>query len=59
MNHSFLGAVVLVMRVFKAKTEMPIGGLNSSSSKTNHMKSIKVSNLEASGQAGSASKIKF
>ena len=36
------------------KTEMPIVGLNSSSSKTNRTSGIKVSNLEASGQAVSA-----
>ena len=38
---------------------MPIGGLNSSGSKTNRRRRIKVSNLEASGHAVSAPKNKL
>ena len=42
----------------KPKNEMPILGLNSSSSKTNGTMGIKLSNLEASGNALSALKNK-
>ena len=54
MNH--LEAISRVIRVSEPKSEMPIGGLNSSSSKTNRTKRIKISNLEASGHAVSALK---
>ena len=40
-----------MIRVFELKTEMPIVALNSSSSKTNRTREIKVSKLEASGHA--------
>ena len=53
------GAIGHVMRVSEPKTEMPIVGLNSSSSKTNRTSGIEVSNLEASGQAVSAPKNKL
>ena len=43
---------------FRAKKEMPIAALNSSSSKTNGTRGIKVLNLEASGHALSALKNK-
>ena len=49
-----LGAISLVIRVFEPKTETPIRGLNSSSSKTNRTRRLKVSNLEASGHAVSS-----
>ena len=51
-----LGAIGQVIRVSEPKTEMLIVDLNSSSSKTNSTKEIKLSNLEASGQAVSALK---
>ena len=54
-----LGAIGPVIRVSEQKTETPIGGLNSSSSKTNRTKEIKLSNLEASGYAVSALKNKL
>ena len=54
-----LGAIGHVIRVCEAKTETPIGGLNSSSSKTNRIGEIKVSNLKASGHAVSALKNKL
>ena len=44
---------------FQLKTAMPIGNLNSSSSKTNRMIAIKVSSLEANGHAVSAPKVKL
>ena len=47
---NFLGAIDHVIRVSLPKTEIPIGGLNSSSSKTKRTSEIKLSNLEASGQ---------
>ena len=53
-----LGAIGHVIRVSEPKTEMPIGGLNTSS-KTNRTRGINVSNLEASGQAVSAPKTKL
>ena len=53
-----LGAIGHVIRVFEPKTEMPIVDLNSSSSKTNRTRGIKVSNLEASGQVVPAPKSK-
>ena len=40
-----------MIRFFEPKTEIPILGLISSSSKTNRTSGIKVSKLEASGQA--------
>ena len=46
-----LGAIGHVIWVSEPKTEAPIVGLNSSSSKTNHTRGIKVLNLEASGHA--------
>ena len=46
-----LGAIGHVIWVSEPKTEVPIVGLNSSSSKTNHTRGIKVLNLEASGHA--------
>ena len=52
-----LEAIGHVIRVFKPKTEMPIGGLNSSGWKTNRLRSIKVLNLKASGHELLASKI--
>ena len=54
-----LGAIGHVIWVFDPKTELLIVGLNSSSSKTNCTIGIKVSNLEASGQAVSALKNKL
>ena len=54
-----LGAIGPVIRVSEPKTEMPIVALNSSSSKTNRTRGIKVSNIEASGQALSAPKNKI
>ena len=53
-----LGAIGHAIRVSESKTEMSILGLNSSSSKTNRTRGIKVSNLEASGHALSALKNK-
>ena len=53
-----LGAVELVIWVSEPKTEMPIGGLSSSNSKSNRRRRIKVSNLEAPGRAISAPKNK-
>ena len=47
-----------VIRVSEPKSEMPIVALNSSSSKTNGTRRIKLSNLEASGHALSALKNK-
>ena len=44
---------------FQSKTEMPLEGLNSSSSKTNRISAIKVSNLEVTGHAVLAPKIKL
>ena len=52
-----LGAIGHVIRVSELKNEMPIVGLNSSSSKTNGTWRIKLSNLEASGHACQISKI--
>ena len=46
-------------RISEPKTDIPIEGLNSSSSKTNRRRRIKVSNLEASGHAVSAPEIKL
>ena len=54
-----LGAIGHVIQVSERKNEMPILGLNSSSSKTNGTRRIKVSNLEASGHALSALKNKL
>ena len=54
-----LGGIGHVKRVSKPKTEMPIGSLNSSSSKTNRSSGRKVSILEAFGQAVSAPKKKL
>ena len=51
-----LGAIDYGIRVSEPKNEMPNVGLNSSSSKTNGTKRIKLSNLEASGHAISALK---
>ena len=51
-----LEAIGHVIRVSEPKPEMPVGGLNSSGSKTNRTRRIKVSNLEASGHAVSAPK---
>ena len=48
-----------MIRVSEPKKEMPIGGLNNSSSKTNRKRRIKVSNLEVSGRAVSAPKNKL
>ena len=42
-----LEAISPVTRVSEPKTEMPIGGLNRTSSKTNCWRRIKLSNLEA------------
>ena len=53
------GAISFVIRVSKPKTETPIGGLNSSSSKTNRSMGIKLLNLVASGHAVSALKINY
>ena len=53
-----LGTISHVIRVSEPKTEMPIVGLNSFSSKTNGTGRIKLSNLEASGHALSALKNK-
>ena len=47
----FLGAIDHVIQVSEPKIQMAIEGFNSSSSKTNRSSGIKVSNLEASGQA--------
>ena len=59
---SFLGqileAISHVIRVYESKHEMPIVGLNSSSSKTNGTRGIKLSNLEAPGHALSTLKNK-
>ena len=44
-----LGAIGHAIRVSEPKNETPILGLNSSSSKTNGTRGIKLSNLEASG----------
>ena len=52
MQH--LVAIGHVIRVSEPKTETPIVGFNSSSSKTKRRSGIKVSNLEASGHAVSA-----
>ena len=46
-----LWAIGHVIRVSEPKNEMPIVALNSSSSKTNGTRGIKVLNLEASGHA--------
>ena len=46
-----LGATGHLIQVFEPKNEMPIVGLNSSSSKTNGTRGIKLSNLEACGHA--------
>ena len=54
-----LGAIGHVIRVSEPKTEMPIEGSKSSSSNTNRPRGVKVSNLEASGQAVSAPKNKL
>ena len=54
-----LGAIDHVIPVFEPKTEMPIGGLKSSSSKTSRRNKIEVSNLEALEHAVSAPKIKL
>ena len=54
-----LGAIGFVILVSEPRTEMPIEGLNSSSSKTNRRRRIKVSNWEAPGRAVSAPKIKI
>ena len=51
-----LGVIGHVIRVSEPKNEMPIVGLNSSSSKTNGTRRIKLSNLEASVHALSALK---
>ena len=51
-----LNAISHVIRVSEPKNEMPIVGLNSSSSKTNGTRGIKLSNLEAPGHALSALK---
>ena len=51
-----LGAISHVIRVSDPKTDMPIGGLNSSSSKNMR---TKVSNSKAPGHAVSAPKIKL
>ena len=53
-----LGAIGHAIRVFKPKNEMPSLGLNSSCSKTNGTREIKLSNLEASGHAFSPLKNK-
>ena len=53
-----LGAIGCAIRVSEPKNEMPISGLNSSSSKTSGTRGIKLSNLEASGHAFSAVKNK-
>ena len=54
-----LGTIDHVIRVSEPKTEVPIGGLNSSSSKANCSRRIEVSNLEAPGNAASAPKFKL
>ena len=54
-----LGAIGHVIWVSEPKTETPIEGLNSSSSKTICTRGIKLSNLEASGHAVSALKNKL
>ena len=51
-----LEAIGHVIQVSEPKNEMQILGLNSSSSKTNGTRGIKLSNLEASGHALSALK---
>ena len=48
-----------MIRISDPKNEMPIGGLNSSSSKTNRTSRIKNSNLEAPGLAVLAPKDKL
>ena len=53
-----LGAIGHSIRVSQPKNEMPILGLNSSRSKTNGTRGIKLSNLGASGHALSALKNK-
>ena len=53
-----LGAIGHAIRVSEPKNEMPILGLNSSSSKINGTRVIKLSKLEASGHALSALKKK-
>ena len=54
-----LEAIGHAIRVSKPKNEMPILGLNSSSSKSNGIRGMKLSNLEASGHALSALKNKL
>ena len=54
-----LGAIGFVIHVSELKTEMPIGGLKSSSSESNRRSRIKVSKLEAPGHAVSTPKIKL
>ena len=54
-----LEAIGHATQVSEPKNEMPIVALNSSSSKTNRTRGIKVSNLEASGQTVSALKNKL
>ena len=54
-----LGAIGHVIQVSEPKAETPIVGLNSSSSKTNCARGIKVLSLEASGHAISALKNKL
>ena len=49
-----LEAIILVIRVSEPKTETPIEGLNSSSTKTNRTSGKTLSNLEASGHPVSA-----
>ena len=58
LNVQFSVAISHLIRDSEPKNEMPILGLNSSSSKINHTRGIKVSNLEASGHALSALKNK-
>ena len=53
-----LGVIGRAIQVSESKNEMPILGLNSSSSKINGTRGIKLSNLEASGHALSAVKNK-
>ena len=48
-----------MIRISGPKNKMPIGGLNSSSSKTNRTSRIKISNLEAPGLAVLAPKDKL
>ena len=52
-------AIIIVIQVSESKTEMPIGDLNRSSSKTIRRNRTEVSNLEALGHAVLASKIKL